>query len=107
MTYRVIIEPRAYRDLDKAYERAARHAPQAAYRWLNRFEVALATLAESPERRPLAPENSLVEPDVRQFIFGKRRAKYRALFTIDEGSVHVLHIRWGGMTLASKEDLLG
>ncbi len=71
MTYRVIIESRAYGDLDKAYERAARHALQTAYRWLNRFEEALTTLSNSPERCPLAPENGLVTPEIRQFIFGK------------------------------------
>ena len=107
MTYRVIIESRAYDDLDKAYERAARHAPQTAYRWLNRFEEALATLSNSPERCLLAPENELVNPEIRQFIFGKGRARYRALFTIEEESVRVLHIRWGGMSLASKDEFFG
>lgn len=107
MTYRVIIESRAYSDLDRAYERAARHAPQTAYRWLNRFEESLATLADSPERCPLAPESGLVAPEIRQFNFGKGRARYRALFTIEGDSVRVLHIRWGGMSVASKDVLLG
>ncbi len=109
MTNRVIVQPRALRDLDNAYERAAKNAPVTASRWLNRFHETLRTLASNPERCPKAPEDELVEPEIRQLLFGKGRGSriWRALFTIRDDEVHVLHIRRAVMDIATERDLFG
>jgi hypothetical protein len=79
-----------------------------ALRWLSRFEAALATLAVNPQRCSLAPENDAVDEEIRQFLFGKRGASvFRALFTIADGEVRVLHIRRAVMDTATRDELYG
>ena len=107
MKYRVIIQPRARADLDAAYLKAAEHAPVTAARWLNRFKQALQTLEYHPTRRGLAPEDELVETEIRQLLFGRGRGAsvWRALFTIAGDEVHILHIRRGVRDIATEGDL--
>jgi len=62
-----------------------------AARWPDRFEAALATLATNPERCAIASENDAAAEEIRQFLFGKSYRVFRALFTIAEGEVRVLH----------------
>ncbi len=95
MTYCVIIEPPAEAELEEAYQWIARDAPQAAARWYNGLVEAIDSLKSLPERCPLAPENDAFDEDIRQLLYGKRRYKYRILFTIVGQRVHVLHIRHG------------
>jgi len=54
---------------------------------LDRFETSLESLANDPQRCPLAPENNLVEDTIRQLFVGKRNRRFRALFTIREDTV--------------------
>jgi toxin ParE1/3/4 len=105
MTYRVVISQRATDDLRSYYVLAAEHAPGAALQWLNRFEIALASLSSNPERCPLAPEDNLIDTTVRQLFFGKRAGRFRALFTVRGQDVLVLHIRRGTMDKASAAEL--
>ncbi len=107
MTYSVIVTHKAKDDLRHYYAVAAKHAPETAARWLNRFEEALQTLSAHPTRCPLAPEDDLVAQPVYQFVFGRRTGRYRALFTIDGNQVLVLHIRRGTMDKAGEADLFG
>src|SRR5262245_55227266 len=105
MTHRVFVTAEARRNLRDAYHWAAQHAPDAAARWLARFESSLATLSESPTRCPLAPENNLVEAEIREFLFGRRGGAYRALFTIVGDEVRVLHVRRAARDWADASDL--
>lgn len=105
MTYRVVITANAKANLRDYYERAAKNAPETAANWLNRFHAALQTLASQPERCPLAAENFLVEPEIRQFNFGRRVGTYRALFTVVDDEVRILHIRRAAMGTAKSDDL--
>lgn len=107
MSFRVIITENAKANLREYYERAAKHAPETAANWLNRFHVALQTLSNQPERCPLAAENFLVESEIRQFNFGRRVGTYRALFTIIDDEVHILHIRRAAMGTAQADELGG
>jgi len=107
MTHPVIITQRAKDDLRRYYAVAAEHAPETAARWLTRFEEALQTLSTNPTRCPLAPENDLVDRTIYQFLFGKRTARYRAFFTIEDDRVLILHIRRGTMDTAAESDLSG
>ena len=84
---------------------AAEHAPHTAALWLERFEAELHTLGQFPERSQLAPENALVEPEVRQLIFGRWASAFRALYTIVGDEVRVLHIRRAARDWATREEL--
>ena len=105
MNHRVIVSPNAESDLRNYFFNAARHAPHTAARWLSRFRDALSTLSSNPQRCSLAPENDAVEVEIRQLLFGKRRNVFRALFTVIEDEVHVLHIRRATMGDAAPGDL--
>ena len=91
--YRVVLHSQAQADLDEAYRNAARHAPQTASRWVDRFEQALTTLSRTPERCPLAAESRFTSEDVHEFHFGRRPNVFRVLFWIDGASVRILRIR--------------
>jgi plasmid stabilization system protein ParE len=105
MTYRVAVTRRAKEDLRHYFLLASEHAPQTALDWLARFESTLESLASNPERCSLAPENNLVEDEIRQLFVGKMNRRFRALFTIREDEVLVLHVRRGTMSKATAEDL--
>lgn len=105
MTYRVVVTAAARQNLRDAYLWAAERAPLTAASWLSRFEMALKSLEHCPERCSLAPENSLVEPEIRQMIFGRRQGTYRALFTIVQSEVRILHVRRATQRPASADDL--
>jgi len=105
MNYRVVITANAKANLRSYYLYAAQHAPLTAARWLSRFEAALTTLEHNPQRCAIAPENDAVVEEVRQFLFGKRPSVYRALFTIAENEVRVLHVRRAAMDTARPEEL--
>lgn len=107
MKYRVVMTDNATANLRGYYLHAAQRAPIAAASWLGRFETALATLANNPERCVLAPENDAVDEEIRQFLFGKRYSVFRALFTIFADEVRVLHIRRAVMDTAGPEELYG
>ena len=104
-TYRLVIQPPAFDDLDTAYQWINERAPEAAARWFNGFVDALNSLTKSPERCGLAPENHAMGPEVRQLLYGRRNGVYRALFTITGGEVRVLHIRHAAREPLSAEDL--
>ena len=93
MTYRVVVQRLALRDLDDAYRWAAKQAPETASRWLNRFEQAIASLGEHPERCPLARESAKTELEIRDFLFGHRPNVFRVIFTIEAKTVRILRIR--------------
>ncbi|MFO0790330.1 MAG: type II toxin-antitoxin system RelE/ParE family toxin [Pirellulales bacterium] len=107
MKYRVVVTAEAKQNLRAAYLWAAERAPETATLWLARFENELETLTNFPERFQLAPENALVEPEIRQLTFGRRQGAYRALFTIVGDEVQVLHVRRAARDWATKEDLGG
>jgi len=103
MTYRVIIQPTAEAELDAAYRRIRARASAAAARWFNGIVEAINTLQEFPARCPLAPENGHFAEEIRQLLYGRRRDRYRILFTIGEETVHVLHIRHGAQRYLHEE----
>ena len=106
MTYKVVVTGAAKQDLRSAYLWAAERAPDTAALWLQRFEAELQTLTHFPDRFQLAPENALVESEIRQLIFGRRKSAYRALYTIVGDQVQILHIRRAARNWAKSEDLI-
>ena len=106
-TYRVRMQPAALGDLDQAYQYAAQHAPETAYRWFNRFYDALQTLSKNPDRCMRAVEDLKSNRDLRQLLFGKRPNVFRAIFTVDEEAsiVWILRIRRAQRRPFSKKQL--
>jgi plasmid stabilization system protein ParE len=92
MTFRVVLQGTAVRDLDDAYRWAARAAPLTAARWLERFQVALAGLNQNPHRCAFARENSKVAVELRQHLFGRRPNVYRSIFLVEGDTVRILRI---------------
>ena len=93
--YQVIILPTAERDIGEAYEWLAEQDAEAAIRWYNRLREVVFSLDTFPERCPLAPESEFFNLEIREIFHGRRQHKYRILFTVSEGEVHVLHARHG------------
>ena len=91
----VIVELPAQRDIAEAHLRLAEQAPDAANRWFDSLYDTIGSLEIFPERCPLAPESEFFNVEVREIFHGRRRHKYRILFTVSRNEVHVLHIRHG------------
>ena len=105
MIYQVVITDRAARDLEDGYLWYREHAPEAAIRWYNGFLDTLDKLASIPKRCPIAPESGKLDYEIRQLLYGRHRS-YRALFTIREQTVIVLHICHTARREASPEKFL-
>ncbi|MBA3315817.1 MAG: type II toxin-antitoxin system RelE/ParE family toxin [Planctomycetota bacterium] len=105
MSRRVVLQRLATNDLVAAYRWAAAKMPDAAARWLIRFESALETLADNPERCPFARENGKVGIEVREHLFGKRPHVFRVIFTIEDESVRVLRILRAQRRFLTREQL--
>ena len=106
MTYKVTVTTAAKQDLRSAFRWAAERTPQAAALWLQRFEAELQSLESFPMRFQLAPENALVDLEIRQLIFGKRQAAYRVLYTVVGQEVQILHIRRAIRDWATPDELV-
>jgi len=93
MKYKVVIEPPAEEDIERAFLWIAEESRVNAVTWYRNLVEALASLETFPERSPLASENDAFEEEIRQLLFGKKRNVYRILFTIQDKRIHILHIR--------------
>jgi len=101
MNFRVIIEERAAADI-AAYATwiADQGSPGNASRWIDGIEDAIESLALMPERCPLTFESEVFRRPIRQHLY----KSHRVLFTIEQSTVHVLHVRHGAQDhLASRD----
>lgn len=91
--YQVIFEEPARHDLTQCYMWGCEQwGAVQAQKWYDETIASLATLAEFPERHPIAPETQdEFQGEIRHMILGR----YRALFFIGGDTVHVLHFRGG------------
>jgi plasmid stabilization system protein ParE len=96
MTFRVKPTAAAKQDARKilAWLRS-QQAGEAGLRWFRGMQKAIASLSELPTRCTLAPENKDFPFEVRQLLYGSTHHRYRILFTIEDDTVTVLHIRHG------------
>ena len=95
MAYRVELTPLAQEDLKRIYATVVREAPYRGPVWFDRFERAILSLSNFPERCMIVPSLSTSEQPVRQLLFGRRRRVYRIYFAVFEGVVRVVHVRHG------------
>jgi plasmid stabilization system protein ParE len=97
MTYRIIIEPTAEKEIRSAVRWKAENASRAmAARWYNGLIRKIDTLRRHPTRCPIATEDEKFPEEIRELIYGKggkRVHRHRIIFTIREDAVHILYVR--------------
>lgn len=95
MTYRVILQPRAERDIRHVarWKLERGKSPESARRWVRSLRAKFDTLKASPHRCPIDPDSDAYGAEVRVLLHGKRQGKCRILFTIRGDEVRVLAVR--------------
>ena len=94
MSYRVVIQPPAFDDLDETLTYLTKHySPATAAAWYDGCLTAIESLAENPERCSRARESIKLGIEIRQLLYRRHRSVYRILFTLRENSVRVLYVR--------------
>ena len=97
MTYRIVVEPTAEREIRSAVRWKTENAsPAVAARWYHGLVKKIDTLRRHPTRCPLAAENDKFPEEIRELLYGrsgKRIHKHRILFTVREDTVHILYVR--------------
>lgn len=99
MSFLVILQERAKRDIREAAQWIGQYSPEGAALWHFEIEEKILSLENSPLRCPLAPENEFFKEEIRQLLFGN----YRILFTVKDEEVHILHIRHRARDVAEPE----
>lgn len=89
--YAVVFEESAQADVRRSYDWGCRvWGRKEAKRWIRELRTAVFNqLSIMPKGFPLAPEDDEFSEEIRQMIVGR----YRVLFNIKKGKVHVLHVR--------------
>lgn len=108
MNFRLRTLRRARSDVDAILHWIARErqSPEGAANWLDAYEQAVASLAESPESHGFAPENDYVDIAVRQFLFRTRHGRmYRGLYTVVDEEVRILRVRGPGQPLLQADEI--
>ena len=95
MTYRVMIEPRAERDIENAARWVFQESKSrtAALSWVGMIRGEIEALGKNPRRCPVDPDLEFYGEEVRVLLAGKRQGVYRVLFIIRNEFVHVLTVR--------------
>lgn len=105
MTYQVVLQRHARRDIWHSHAWIAERAPRAADRWLDKLQTEIATLEVAPERCPLVAVRHRLSCDVRELLYGRKPHVFRIVFVIDGTLVRVLRIRRGQRRNLSAKDL--
>jgi plasmid stabilization system protein ParE len=93
MSYRVLIQPSAFQDIETAYRWMCNNiSADIANQWYYELQDAIGSLQEFPNRCAKAPESEAIGREVRQLWVGKRRG-YRILFVVEQNTVFILHVR--------------
>ena len=95
MIYQIQITARALADADEAHDWIAEHSYERAARWYQGLFKQIETLKKQPKRCPVAAENAKFPAEIRELLYGKRRGKYRIIFTIRDDTVVILYIQHG------------
>jgi plasmid stabilization system protein ParE len=105
MTYRVIVQPRAERDIQTqaAWILGQSRSLAKALRWVRSLRARIETLKQGPERCQVDPDSDAFGEQVRVLLFGKRRGKFRVLFAVRGDAVHVLTVRHAAQRSLSEE----
>lgn len=95
MTYRIILQPTAERDIGLAARWIEEDSKSAAkaLRWARSLRAKIATLKTNPRRCPVDPDSAVYGEEVRILLHGKRQGRYRILFAVRGDTVQVLTVR--------------
>ena len=94
MNYRLRVTARAVADADQAHAWIAEHlSPAKAERWYQGLFKHMETLTRQPARCPRAAESDKFPEELRELLYGKRKNKYRIIFTIRDADVVVLYVQ--------------
>ena len=104
MVYRVRILPGALQDAKNYYEFIATYSPETAVTWFEGLFEVVDSLSTMPMRCPIAPETALVGLEIRCLGYQK---SYRILYSIDESTVRIYHIRHTSQEFMDPENFLG
>ncbi len=92
--YLVVVTPFAEDNIREAHEWFLTENPVYAAKWLDNIEKGISSLENSPKSHPIAPESEDFDCEIRHMIIG-RGVPWRVFFTVDDETVHVLHVRHG------------
>jgi toxin ParE1/3/4 len=89
--YSVIFSHSAEIDIYESFEWGCREwGDEIAIKWAIELKSSVETLLKTfPKSQPVAPESRDLLFEIRQLIVGR----YRVLYTINEDSVQILHVR--------------
>jgi plasmid stabilization system protein ParE len=91
--YRLRVTARAVSDADAAHQWIAEHlSPDRADRWYQELLKQMETLTRQPLRCPRARESDKFPEELRELLYGKKKNKYRIIFSIREDEVVVLFV---------------
>jgi plasmid stabilization system protein ParE len=105
MAFQIKLTKNAETQIEAAYLWFQDQNPAFADQWFRSLMNEIAKLQDKPRRFPMALEQDIFDEEVRQFPYGKGRSKYRILFSIEEETIHILHIRHSAQSLLSEEDI--
>ncbi len=105
MTYRILVQPCAERDINSAalWILGQPRSQATAVRWARNLRTKIAALKVSPERCPIDPDSAAYGEVVRVLLYGKRGGIYRVLFAIRGATVHVLTVRHSAQRSLAEE----
>ena len=104
MSFRLIITDAADSDMRQSYRWLAERNRAAADRWRDSLVTSVRSLAENPERGPLAAEEELADLGIRELLIGKRSRVHRVFFRVREDIVEVLRVRHAAQDSLSGDD---
>src|SRR5271157_3838538 len=82
MTYRIIIEPTAEREIRPAVRWKTEHAsPAVAARWYNGLLKRIGTLHHHPYRCPLTGENDRFPEEIRELLYGRHKQHKHRIYS--------------------------
>ena len=106
MTRRLIIFPRAESDAQLIFDWIAERSPLGANHWFEALQGAIQKLLREPSIYALAPENEILQCDLKQFLFKTRQGNvYRGLFTISDDEIRILRIRGPGQPPLAADEI--
>ena len=107
MNYRVLLSHKAEADVDAVLAWHGQHGEvTTAFLWVDGLITKVKSLETLPERCALSEESLDLPFEVRELLYGKGRYRYRILFHVEEGVVHILRIRHSSQNLLTRDDLL-
>lgn len=92
MAYRVEFSPEALAQALEARDWIAESSPERAAKWLDDLFGTIEALKTFPLRGPIATDSDAYGEGVRLLLFGKRRATYRVLYSVQDDLIVIAAI---------------